>query len=243
MSSGTGRGRDSQARERGGRRKSTGHSLPRAAVSASQAPQADPAQKLTPRGEQKRSQILDAAAAVLADRGFAGTTLAEIAERAGTQAGSLYYHFESREDLVEEVLHHGVAQTFAHVRACLAAMPADAGPRDRLATAVREHVRFQLVVSNYARASARSNGQVPAEMRNRINEEFRRYGAFLDGLFAAAVQAGAIDGSVDRKALRMLVIGAANWTPEWYRDGGSSSAEQIADLLVRLLFRGAGYPS
>ena len=49
----------------------------------------------------KREQILDAAAKVLARRGYAATTLAEIAEEVGSAgAGSLYYHFDSREQLI-----------------------------------------------------------------------------------------------------------------------------------------------
>ena len=45
----------------------------------------------TPRGERKHEQLLHAAAKVLAARGYAGTTMTEIAEQAGTQAGSVYY--------------------------------------------------------------------------------------------------------------------------------------------------------
>jgi AcrR family transcriptional regulator len=204
------------------------------------APSKAAAQKLSPRGEQKRVRILDAAAAVLAERGFAGTTLSEIAERAGTQAGSLYYHFDSREDLIEQVLCRGVTLTTAHVRDALDRLPPTARAIDRLAEAVRQHVRCQLVVSDYARAAARSTGQVPADMRARINREFRRYGALLDGLIAAAVDEGAIDPTVDRSALRMLVIGAANWTPDWFRPGGRSSVDELADLLVRLMLGGVG---
>lgn len=195
---------------------------------------------LTPRGEQKRTQILDAAAEVIAERGYAGTTLAEIAARAGTHAGSLYYHFASREELVEEVLQRGVRLAHAHVRAAVAALPDGTSARDRLSAAVREHLRFQLETSSYARAAARATGNVPDDMRARINASFRLYGRYLDGLVADAVQAGAVDPAVDRHALRMLVIGAANWAPEWFRPDGALSAEQVADLLDRMLFRGVG---
>jgi hypothetical protein len=51
---------------------------------------------------------------------------------------------------------------------------------------------------------------------------------------------GELDPKVDRKALRMLVVGAMNWAPEWYRASGTSSPEEIADLLVRMLVRGVG---
>src|SRR5467141_3908099 len=90
-------------------------------------------QQMSSRGELKRKQILDAAAKVLARRGYIGTQLSEIAEMAGTQSGSLYYHFESREDLIEEVLQEGVRLSFARARAVVDAMHPESTSLDRLA--------------------------------------------------------------------------------------------------------------
>jgi TetR/AcrR family transcriptional regulator, cholesterol catabolism regulator len=197
-------------------------------------------QQRSTRGELKRKQILDAAAKVLARRGYIGAQLSEIAEEAGTQSGSLYYHFESREQLIEEVLHEGVRLSFARARGVVEAMQQEATPLDRLTAALRAHLKFQLVESDYARAVSRSIGESPEEMWKRVNDKFRAYGRFFDGLIQAAMKSGEIDSRVDRSALRMLLIGAANYTPEWYRRGGSSSVEEIADLLVRLVLRGVG---
>ena len=195
---------------------------------------------MSARGELKRQQILDAAAKVLARRGYAATQLSEIAEQAGTQAGSLYYHFQSREELIEEVLQQGVRLSFERVRALLDAMPPESTPLARLTAALRAHLRFQLVESDYARAVSRSIGQSPEDMWKRVNENFRAYGRFFDDLIRAAMKSGEIDSKIDRSALRMLIIGAANYTPEWYRRGGTMNVDQICDLLVRLFVRGAG---
>ncbi|HXN86691.1 MAG TPA: TetR/AcrR family transcriptional regulator [Candidatus Binataceae bacterium] len=192
------------------------------------------------RGELKRKQILDAAAKILARRGYAGTMLSEVAEEAGTQPGSLYYHFASREELIEEVLHEGVALSFARARGVLDALPLDSSALQRLEAALRAHLKFQLVESDYARAVVRSMGQCPEDMWKRVNEKFRAYGKFFDTLIAAAMKAKQLDPQVDRSALRMLLIGAANWAPEWYRADASSTVEEISDLLVRLLLRGVG---
>lgn len=196
--------------------------------------------QLTSRGEIKRQQILDAAAKVLARRGYAGTQLSEIAQQAETQPGSLYYHFESREELIEEVLRQGVTLSFARALAVVDSLPAGTSALDRLAAALRAHLKFQLVESDYARAAVRSIGQYPEDMWSRVNAKFRAYGKFFDGLIAAAMKAGELNPGVDRSALRMLILGAANWAPEWYRREGTSSVEQIGDLLVRLLLRGVG---
>lgn len=195
---------------------------------------------LTARGEIKRRQILDAAARVLARRGYAGTQLSEIAEQAETQPGSLYYHFESREELIEEVLRQGVSLSFARARAVVDALPACASALERLKAALRVHLKFQLVESDYASAAVRLIGQYPEDTWSRVNAKFRAYGRFFDGLIAAAMKAGELNEGVDRSALRILILGAANWAPEWYRREGTSSVEQIGDLLVRLLLRGVG---
>jgi TetR/AcrR family transcriptional regulator, cholesterol catabolism regulator len=193
------------------------------------------------RGALKREQILDAAAKVLARRGYAATTLAEIASEVGSAgAGSLYYHFGSREELIEELLRRGVQVAFEESRRAVASLPASASPLRRLEAAIRAHLRAVLVESDYARASGRSAPQVPPEMWSRINADFRRYGKFYDQLIAAAMASRELDPTVDRSALRMLVIGSINWAPEWYRASGNSTPDQVADLLVRMVVEGVG---
>jgi AcrR family transcriptional regulator len=195
----------------------------------------------TARGALKREQILDAAAKVFARRGYTSTTLSEIAEEVGSAgAGSLYYHFQSREHLVEEVLRRGVRVAFEQSRGAVAALPTTASPLERLKAAIRAQMLAVLVVSDYARATVRSTGQVPAEIWARVNADFRRYGKFYDQLIAAAMDSGEIDPKVDRGALRMLVVGAINWAPEWYRESGSSTPDQLAALLVRMMVCGVG---
>ena len=196
--------------------------------------------QMSSKGELKRKQILDAAAKVLARHGYIGTQLSEIAAEAGTQAGSLYYHFESREELLEEVLREGVRQSFTHAQSVVDKLPTDSTPLERLCAAVSAHLRFQLVESDYARAAAHSTGQAPEDVWKRVNEKFRKYGKFFDDLIEAAMKSGELDPKVNRSALRMLIIGAANYAPEWYRQSGALDVDHLADLLVRLLVSGVG---
>ena len=65
--------------------------------------------------------------------------LSDIAELAGMQTGSLYYHFDFREDLVAEILRLGIETSWQHVRDAVDALPAGATPLERLAAAIRAH--------------------------------------------------------------------------------------------------------
>lgn len=185
-----------------------------------------------------RQRILDAAAAVFREQGYAHARLSDIATSAGIQTGSIYYHFESREHLVSELLRLGVTVAWEQVRTALDALPPDAGPVDRLATAVRAHTLAVLEISDYASAHARIVGQVPADVRDRSALEQQRYGDYWSVLFDDARRAGLLRGGDDLFVSRMLMFGAMNWTAEWYRPNRHAAPAAVAEQAVRVLLAG-----
>src|SRR5262245_12873032 len=102
-------------------------------------PERSAARKLSRReelGVESRRKIVDAAAALMAERGFAGTSIAAVSQRSGLPSGSIYWHFESKEALLGAVMEEGA-------RRWVDALPKGDGlptePRDR-ATAMLEAV-------------------------------------------------------------------------------------------------------
>ena len=83
--------------------------------------------RLVPR-EERRGQILDAAAALFSRRGFAGTTTREIAAAAGTTETVLFRHFPTKQSLYAAILEHWVP--VAHVDRWLDELRALADARD-----------------------------------------------------------------------------------------------------------------
>jgi AcrR family transcriptional regulator len=197
-----------------------------------------PAEPRLTKSEQTRQRILDAAAKVFRSEGYSGARLSDIATLAGIQTGSLYYHFDSREALVEEVLHLGITIARQHVEAALAALGADATPLDRIKAAIGAHTEIQLEISDYSSAHARIIGQVPAEVRRRNLVDQTNYGEYWDGLLRAAVDAGQIRGDLDLYVTRMLMFGALNWTSEWFRPRAGRSAQFVADQALEILIHG-----
>src|SRR4051794_25444414 len=90
------------------------------------------------KSERTRHRILDAAADVFSTQGYGGR-LSDIADRAGMKAGSLYYHFESREQLVAEVLRLGIQAAWDEVAMAVGRLPRSASGLDRIAAAIRAH--------------------------------------------------------------------------------------------------------
>ncbi len=189
------------------------------------------------KSDRTRERILDAAAEVFSEQGYSAR-LSDIAERAGMKAGSLYYHFDSREDLVSEILHRGIQRSFDHVRDAVDAMPADAPAIDRLATAMRAHTMAIVERSAYASAQARIVGQVPPAIAAEHQRDQRRYGEYWNEMFEEAVAEEDVAPGADLFVMRMLTFGAMNWIAEWASLAGKRSPEAIADQTVATLIDG-----
>jgi AcrR family transcriptional regulator len=89
-----------------------------------------PADALTPRAQQTRAAIAEAALALFRERGFDATTMRDIARQAGVSTGNAYYYFASKEELVQEFYALSHAEHLAASAAVLAAS-ADLGARLR----------------------------------------------------------------------------------------------------------------
>ena len=187
------------------------------------------------KSEKTRERILDAAAKTFRDKGYAATRLADIAAEANTQAGSLYYHFDSKNQLLDEVLERGIARVFAAVRQRVEGLPAQAAGRDRLLAAVEAHLGFVLKQDDYASANIRLIGQTPAAIRRRHTHKHRVYAAYWKGLLESAQAAGEIRDDVDLSLARLSLFGMMNWSLEWYRPGRLSIEELARNMCDTLL--------
>ena len=189
------------------------------------------------KSERTRERILDAAAAAFRERGFAATRLSDIADRAGLQAPSLYYHFGSKEELIEVVLGLGVERTFEQVKRNVSAVPKD-DPLGRLRAAITTHVQMVQETGNYSAANLRLYGQMPDDIRERLQQTQREVGRYWNRLLVDARRAGAIRTDLDLSATRMLILGALNWTAEWYRPGGRLTPGELAELAATIVLDG-----
>jgi AcrR family transcriptional regulator len=170
----------------------------------------------TSKAARTRQRILDSAAHVLSVNGYAGFRLVDVAEFAELQAPTIYYHYPSREDLIEEVMWVGIAGMRDHVVAVLDEIEPEVSPLDRLLAAVQAHLRHALEISDYTTASVRNAGQVPAKIRKRQLKEEARYGEVWRRLIEEMARAGELRADLDHYVAQMLVLGALNWTPEWW---------------------------
>ena len=185
-----------------------------------------------------RERILAGAAEVLSRKGYAGTRLTDVAEVARVQAPAIYYYWTSRDDLIEEVVTVGQQATLEHVVAELDALPADASAMDRILRAVAAHLEVVLSRSDFSLAAIRNAGQLPSAIRERQLVGQRAYADVWRDLIDRAVAEDEL-APVERRAARMLVLGALNWAPEWWNPA-RSSLETVVATTQHLVRRGLG---
>lgn len=182
-----------------------------------------------------RRRILDAAAGTFRATGYAGTTLNDIAAAAGLQAGSIYYHFASKEELLSEVLSIGIGRVFDAVRKSDQALAAQAPFAERLCAAIRSHLAMLLKHGDYTSADIRIFGMVPDPVRRVHMRRREAYGAWWRELLEAGSAAGAIRADLDLSLVRMLLLGAMNWATEWFKPQRGSTDDIAKTLCVMIL--------
>jgi AcrR family transcriptional regulator len=186
-----------------------------------------------------RERILVAAAKTLSLKGYSETRLVDIAELADLRAPALYYYFDSREELIAEVMSVGQQRLREHVETALGRLPTELSPLERIGAAVRAHLEVELELSEFATAVTRNLGQLPDDLRSRLRAEGGAYMALWRQLLEVAQESGAIRADIDLGVARMLIIGALNWTLEWW-DPEQGPIVGLVETAVRLVRHALG---
>ena len=180
-----------------------------------------------PRSDNRLPQILDAAARLFRTQGFQGTSVRDIVRAVDMLPGSLYYHFATKEDLLAAVYAEGVRRISARVQATVERL---ADPWARLEAACVAHLEAILEDDDYAQVVIRVRpGDAPAA-RPRLIALRDEYEALLTRLVAGLP----LPRGTDRRTLRLMLLGALNWSQTWYQPG-RDTPKAIARRFVALL--------
>ncbi len=180
-----------------------------------------------PRQDNRRQQLLDTAARLFRQHGYHATSMRDIASAVGMLPGSIYYHFASKDELLVTVYREGVSRIAERLDAAVAGKKE---PWQQLEAACIAHLQTVLDHSDYAQVVIRVlPDDAPAvrvrlaALRDQYEERFKDLVAALD-----------LPAYVDRHYLRLLLIGALNWSQVWYRRGGDSP-RTIAKRFLQVL--------
>lgn len=197
-----------------------------------------PANGLQSKSEQTRAAIIRAAARHFRYEGYTATTMRRIAELAEMEAGSIYYHFSSKEEILEEVLDLGLRRLFDEARHVLAETTKQNLTFEKtFAAMVDTHLVFLLEESDFTSANIRNFPTLPKELRKTHRPLRQAYSDLWNEFMTQAQDAGIVRGDMEIAPLRQFVLGALNWTVEWY-DPKRYPVSQLSERLSKLLLEG-----
>jgi AcrR family transcriptional regulator len=177
--------------------------------------------------------LLAVAVAVFNERGFEATSMEELATRLGISKSAIYHHVPSKIELLRLALDRALDGLFGVLRE----PGATTGPAvERLEHVVRGSVRVLTDELPFVTLLLRVRGNSDVE-RAALGRR-REFDRVVTDLVRAAAREDGLRPDVDPAVISRLLFGTVNSLTEWYRPGGSLSADALADTLVAITFGG-----
>ncbi|GGU05142.1 TetR/AcrR family transcriptional regulator [Actinomadura citrea] len=184
----------------------------------------------------RRAELLATAAEVFASQGYSATTVRQVADAAGILGGSLYYHFDSKESMADEILSTFLDDMWAAYDRVL-----DAGlsARDTLEAVVVESFRsidkHRPAVVLYQNESKHL---ATSERFRYLLDSQRRFEEMWLSLLDRGVEEGAFRADLDRTLIYRFIRDTVWVAANWYQHGGRLSADDIAKQYLAMFLEG-----
>jgi len=190
--------------------------------------------------DNRRDELVRAAAQLFREKGFEGTTIRDIAGAVGMRSGSPFYHFANKHELLMAVMEEGLHLGLDRTRAVLD--EAGLTPTERFRRLVRTHYGIlHDTGSDFIPVMLYDWRSLPAQYKRRIIELKDRYDAIWQSTLDDLHREGRL--AADAKLARLMILGAINFSATWYRAKPRMARrvdlDALADETVALVLRPA----
>ncbi|MFZ0955062.1 MAG: TetR/AcrR family transcriptional regulator [Candidatus Sulfotelmatobacter sp.] len=183
-----------------------------------------------------RQEILRTAARLFQQRGYDATSMNDVAAALKLSKGGLYHHFQSKDEILFEIMNHAMDITEERV---LGPVRGIANPEERLRALIRLHI--EVVLSPRDReitVMLHENHPLPPALRRRINGRKKEYIHFLEHLIAEIQGSRRVAARVSPRAAAFALLGMINWIYQWYKPEGELQVQNLVPQFTDLLFGG-----
>ena len=178
-----------------------------------------------------KQRILRAAAELFMERGFAGTTVREIGDRAEVGQSSLYHHARSKGQLLAEM--HAT-----HAREVLALLEEVVKSQQAPIVQLRGVIAALLAMVHTHRAVVtvylRESHALSDEARKEVKRERIKVDSIVDLILKRGLKSGEFRPDLDVHLTRLAILGMINWAYQWYRPNGPQTIAEISEYFADL---------
>jgi AcrR family transcriptional regulator len=187
--------------------------------------------QLTAQGIERKRQLLDAAARLFADQGYAATRVADIADAAGVAKGLFYWYFENKEALFRELaadIRHQLRRTQR------AAIDRSAPALVRIIQGTVASVKFMDEHSQFFSLLEIEGRSVADELRRGTEQHLRD----VKTLIVEGQADGTVSGEDEAELMALAVVGAVAQFSHFHRTGRVQlSLDELGNYVARLVTR------
>lgn len=191
--------------------------------------------------EARGLEVLQVAAQLFATQGIAKTTVRDIADAAGMLSGSLYYHFPSKEAMVDALMSRFQDHIWSRYDAV---MSSEGTPRQKVEGVVRGSLeaidQFNAEVKIFQNEGAFLANQ---ERFSYMSDKSKRFRSMLTSQLQAGVEQGEFRADLNVELAFRFIRDSVWPVVAWFRPGGDLLIEEVIDEYLTMLFDGIAVPS
>ena len=189
-------------------------------------------------GSETARDIRQAALTLFARRGYAAVSMREIAGEVGIQAGALYNHFATKQDILRDLM-------TGHLEALIVAWEQESyrfgNPLEALEGFVRFHIRYHLDKADEVFLAYMELRSLEPENFRAVERLRQYYEGCLRKVIARGVQDNVFDVT-DVPVATMAIIAMLTGLNTWFRAGGRLGVDEVTEIYVRMVLGSVGAP-
>jgi AcrR family transcriptional regulator len=185
---------------------------------------------------ERRGAILAIAAEMFARKGFAATTVREIADEAGILSGSLYHHFDSKESMIDEIISAFIDEMVTSYRDII---ESTGDPLETLQKLIRR--AFDALLPNRSALTVAQNESHYLQQFERfayLQESYAEIERLWTSVLQRGIDAGVFRSDLDTKLVYLFMRDAIWVTVRWYQPGGRYTIDELAETYTAIALDG-----
>ena len=191
----------------------------------------------TDRWKSRYREVLDAAATEFADKGYAGASTKDIADRLGVRPAALYYYLPSKEAFLAAICESGVLEFIENLRA-INAQPVSAA--EKLRAAVSNHLAplRKRPAGDYIRVFLRHRHELPSGPRQTVARLASDYQGLMQRVFVDGIASGEFRADLNAERATLALLGLCNSVIGARALPRSSSIDEFIEDYSRIVIHG-----
>ena len=183
----------------------------------------------------KLDEIITAAAKVFQTKGYHAASVQDIADEVGILKGSLYHHFDSKEELLYLIVKEPIASLYETVSEIVASESAAA---EKLRRAITAHLEAFHRHHPHLFVYLRETEDLKRRFRATTQLSPKQYERFWQQILREGMKTGEFRADLDVQVISYGLLGMVNWLYKWYDPRGRLSVREVADQFSAMALAG-----